>query len=373
LLAACATTNSTGNLAPGERPDPASDEAGLWMAVDNIERQLASSGRTVRDTRLNAYVREVLCRVAPEHCADVRVYIMEVPYFNASMYPNGAMQVWTGLLLRAENEAQFAYVVGHELGHYLRRHSLQQWRSVRNTQNALVFLQIATSAAGAGYVGDLSQVVAAAALLAYNRDQEREADDIGFELLVVAEYPPEQAALSWENLLQERRASGDEAPPVFLSTHPGAEERVQTLRNLALITPPPPGGGDAGTERFRAETARFRSRWLAGELEKRDYDGFQVLVARLLRGDPESGELRFYSGEMHRLRAGPGDLEAAIEDYRLAMGAGDAPVAVHRSAALCYWKLGHIAEARAAFQTYLSLDPEAVDREMIQAYVEQLQ
>jgi len=43
------------------------------------------------------------------------------------MAPNGMMQVATGLLLRTANEAQLAYVLGHELGHYRRRHSMQRW------------------------------------------------------------------------------------------------------------------------------------------------------------------------------------------------------------------------------------------------------
>jgi predicted Zn-dependent protease len=66
----------------------------------------------VRDPALNAYVRSVLCKVTDDYCRDVRVYIVDVPYFNASMAPNGAMMVWTGTLLRVRNEAQLALVLG---------------------------------------------------------------------------------------------------------------------------------------------------------------------------------------------------------------------------------------------------------------------
>ena len=50
----------------------------------------------VRDPALNAYVKNVACRAAEAYCKDLRVYIMNVPAFNASMAPNGMMIVWTG-------------------------------------------------------------------------------------------------------------------------------------------------------------------------------------------------------------------------------------------------------------------------------------
>ena len=72
----------------------------------------------VRDPVLNAYVRKVLCRtIGDAHCAPIRLYIIRTSQFNASMAPNGMMQVWTGLLLRMDNEAQLATVLGHEMGH----------------------------------------------------------------------------------------------------------------------------------------------------------------------------------------------------------------------------------------------------------------
>ena len=105
-LAGCAATQGTSpsqlDLAPGQRPSPGSDEAGLWMQVERAEEALHTSGRVVTDPALTSYVRDVVCRVAGPLCQDIRVYVLQSPGFNASMAPNGAMQVWTGLLLRAE-------------------------------------------------------------------------------------------------------------------------------------------------------------------------------------------------------------------------------------------------------------------------------
>ena len=58
----------------------------------------------VNDPVLEGYLQGVTCRLAREYCSQIRVYVMDVPHFNASMSPNGYMEIWTGLLLRVENE-----------------------------------------------------------------------------------------------------------------------------------------------------------------------------------------------------------------------------------------------------------------------------
>ena len=78
----------------------------------------------VTDEALNTYVRKVVCELAGEHCASLRVYIVDDPSSNAMTAPNGMVIVWTGLLLRSQNEAELAFVLGHEITHYLKRHSL---------------------------------------------------------------------------------------------------------------------------------------------------------------------------------------------------------------------------------------------------------
>ena len=120
------------------------------MYMNDIEENLKTSGRIENDPGLNAYVRQIICNLVPDQCSDIRLYIVQTPHFNASMAPNGFMQIWTGLMLRAQNEAQLAYVLGHEIGHYQKRHSLKQWRSVRDTSSVLIFLQLTAAGAGVG-------------------------------------------------------------------------------------------------------------------------------------------------------------------------------------------------------------------------------
>ena len=83
------------------------DEIGMWREDDESERRLAASPLVLRDEKLNAYVKGVLCEaVGDDRCKAARVYILREPSFNATMSPNGTMRVYTGLLLRVRNEAE---------------------------------------------------------------------------------------------------------------------------------------------------------------------------------------------------------------------------------------------------------------------------
>ncbi len=373
---ACATPRGTPgampDLRPGERPAADTDEAGLWMHMDRVEEALRTSGMLLRDARVDGYLRDVLCRLAAEHCPGIRLYVVQTPHFNATMAPNGVLQVWTGLLLRAENEAQLAYVLGHELGHYLRRHSLQLWRDVRLKTNVVAFFSVLAAAAGQGYAGPLAQLVALGSVLAFSRDNEREADEIGFELMARAGYDPREAPRIWEALEREREAAGKSTPLIFFATHPPTAERIATLREQAARTYTPEQLWSVGRAEWMAAVSPVRPALLRDELRLRDFPRTAVLLDRLLAAEPRSGLLHFSRGEMFRLRAGAGDEVRALDAYQQALASEDPPAEIHRSVGLLRLRRGEREQARAAFERYLAAVPAAEDRAMIESYLEQL-
>ncbi len=374
-LSACAappTRSESASIQPGERPDVTTDEAGLWLASEQAEEQLVSSGRVLTDPEINTYVKGIICRLSPEYCNDIRFYIVRTPHFNASMYPNGAMQVWTGLILRAENEAQLAYVLGHELGHYLHRHSIKQWRAVRSTSSAMTFFQVATAAAGVGFVGDLSALVDAVTLMSYSRDFEREADDVGFELLAKAGYNPDEAPKIWQALINERDASDDPKQFIFFATHPSTEERVETLKALAAAETANRHGTDVGADRYAGVTRPYLSEWLRDDLRNRKLAGSEVMLKRLIENRGERPELQYFLGELYRLRGGEGDADRAVESYTSALSQPGVPAEAYRSLGLVHWREGRTADARASFEAYLRAAPEASDHAMVKSYLDQL-
>lgn len=374
--ASCATpAGSPGDVAdiqPGQRPPVASDEAGLWMQLDRVEQNLKTSGRLLHHPAMNAYVRDVVCRLAGPYCADIRVYVVQTPHFNASMAPNGMMHVWTGLILRAENEAQLAYVLGHELGHYLRRHSVQQWRDIRSKSTFLVYLNLLMAGAGVGFVGPLAELATMASVFGFSRDSEREADGVGFELMVKAGYDPREASKIWEALLKERAALKESGPPIFFATHPSTEERVDTLKALAQRALGTGSNARIGREEYLAATLPLRATLLRDELRRREFAGCQVLLERLFESRVGLGELHYFQGELYRLRNEAGDTDRAIAAYQKAVEQADAPPETYRGLGLLFTRAGEKEKARAAFDRYLRERPDADDRAMVRAYLEQL-
>ncbi|HEV8642333.1 MAG TPA: tetratricopeptide repeat protein [Methylomirabilota bacterium] len=377
-------SGSMTEIAPGERPPLHTDEGDLWMEMDRLEQQLRTSGVLVRDADLTSYVRDAACRVAGPRCEDIRVYVVRSPGFNASMAPNGMMQVWTGLLLRVQNEAELAYVLGHEIGHYVRRHSLQAWRDARSKANVVSFLSLTVGLAGAvvggGAVGsaaaggsDLAgRFAALASMNAFSRDNEREADLLGVEAMIRTGYDPRQAPKILERLLEEQAAAKASGPSIFFATHPPTEERIASLRERAERAAAVGGPLPAGAERFLARTLHVRSVLLNDELRRRQYEAFQVLLNQLERQGMRLGELTFFQGELYRLRGESGDEARAIDSYRRALALPDAPPEAQRNLGLLLTRSGDRGAARAALERYLQAQPEAEDRAMIRAHLERL-
>jgi len=352
------------DLDPGERPAKDTDEAGLWMAMDRAERKLSTGGAIITDPALNAYVRDITCDLAGDYCADIRVYIVRVPTFNASMAPNGMMNVYSGLLLRAQNEAQLATVIGHEIGHYLRRHSAQRIENIVNATGGLAAFQLLTAALGVPIVGSVATIAASGSLAAFSRDNEREADGYGLLLMGRAGYEPREAAKIWENLKREY-ANKDKKRSIFYASHPPQEERASILAELAEVVPVE-GEPKLNTERYRAAIAPYRFSFLQDELGKRDPDTFEPLLDMLIEDGFQLGMLHYFKGEMFRVRGDKGDPQKALEAYALAEAGDDPPPELFRSKGLVLNRIGEKEQAQAAFKDYIRLAPDAKDRQMIE-------
>jgi predicted Zn-dependent protease len=363
------------DVSTGERPPLSTDEAGLWMVADRVEDDVKTSGYVVTDAALNAYVRGVVCRIAPEYCNDLRLYVVQVPEFNASMAPNGFMVVLTGLLLRCRDEAQLAFVLAHEVSHYQRRHTLQRWRTARGASNVMILGEIGRVFVGIAPLSIIPVTMilappalgATASVFAFSRDQEREADTLGLERLEKAGYDPHGAVAAWSNLMTEANAAKKAEPVLFFATHPSGEERLATLRDKAARFS---AGGFTGESDFRAATLAFRGAWLRDELRRRDFTRFQVVLDQLKASNVNLGELNYFQGELFRLRAMPGDDQQAIAAYQTALGEAGSPPDVHRGLGEVYRRIGDTQRAQAAYAEYLRLKPDAPERAMIEAYLQ---
>jgi Zn-dependent protease with chaperone function len=359
------TAGQLASIEPGQRPPIDSDEAGIWMAMDNVEEKIKTSGNLIVDEELDKYLHAVLCRIAPEHCGDIRIYVVRMPYFNASMAPNGSLVIWSGLLLRVRNEAELASVLGHELGHYLRRHSLQQMRRAVDTTGFLAVIQVATAAVGVGFAGDLAYLAGAGTIQAYSRDMEREADGYGLALMTRAGYRPHAIAELWRQVIKEQEADEDKKFSTLLfDSHPPGEERLAALEELADHIMVSGNDFEYGTERYQKMIAPHRFRFLEDELNLRDFTRTEVLLHSLLDGGSR-GETCYFLGELYRLRGLEGDRDLALDAYEQAVSQAHFPPEAFRALGLLHQKMGSRDKASGYFTKYLELKPDAVDREMI--------
>ncbi|MGQ3052091.1 MAG: M48 family metalloprotease [Roseateles sp.] len=343
-----------------ERPDVSTDEGGLWALMDREETRLRRSPFMLRDAALQKYLQDMVARLAPAHAADMRVYPVRTPFFNASMAPNGMMQVWTGLLLRVDNEAQLAAVIGHEIGHYLQRHTLERLRDAKSRSAFGMFLGMF------GLVGLVGQLVTLAGAFGFSRDQERQADQISVTLMRQAGYDTREAAKVWENLRLELVAAhgGDpsERSPLFAS-HPGSVERAVVLRELALSD----AGGHLGEEEHRRVLAGLQARMLDDELKRGQTGETLALMDRLIGREPGRADLLYARGEARRLRGSADDLDLALADLERAVALGVEPAETHRSLGYLHLGRNQSERSREAFARYIEKAPAAPDAALIKS------
>lgn len=345
------------------RPELDTDEGGLWSLMDREETRLRRSPFMLRDAELRRYVEDIACRLAGAHCPDLRVYLVRTPFFNANMAPNGMMQIWSGLMLRVENEAQLAAVIAHEIAHYVERHSVERLRAIKDRTAFAQFL-------GAfGLVGAIGQIAVLASAFAYTRDQERAADRISVALMHRAGYDCAEAATVWGNLLLELRARESDTPesrsPLF-ATHPNIDERRQTLLELARTMP----GGEKRESAWRERLRPHLLDWVGEEIRRGQHEESLALFTRLIAGAPTQAAFPYARAEVLRLRGRGNDFDAALADYHDAIRIGSEPVETHRGAGLIYRARQQSVEARACFERYLDLAPGAPDALLIRNYME---
>jgi predicted Zn-dependent protease len=359
---------------PGYTPDMKSDEAGLWMQVDKAEDAIKTAPSLVRDEKLNAYVSQLVCRLAGEYCPSIRVYVVQVPSFNASMAPNGMMLVHTGLLMRTENEAQLAFVLGHEITHYLHRHSLQRWRQLINTRGFLSFFTLAAVGAGAPGLIDVASTIGVAGIYSNSREHERDADATGFTRVTEAGYAPGEAPAIWRHVASEDKANprNIDRPAMWLSTHPAPEERIANMEKQAGEAQARRSDWVRNEDPFRAATDAFLNRWVEDDLALGRNDESAELFRRLSATMPSRGIYRYGLGEAYRKRNKGTDAAAAMAAYRGALECADAPASAWRGLGLVAMKAGDKAAAREAFSKYRLAAPEAGDKAMIDFYLSQL-
>lgn len=349
------------------------DERGMWMMADEQEKLLAVSELRIDDEELNAYVERILCdTVGKDRCSGVRVHILNIPAFNATMRPNGAMTVWSGLLLRVRSEAQLGAVLGHEFAHFEMRHSLRGFEQRRSASDALSWLavlgglaQVNTADARMSLVGSIFQ---------FDRGQETEADLLGLKYLAQSPYPSRAASEVWQQLMEEADATAfgrkikkrDVYRAGFFDTHPTELSRADYLLDQSLQYN---DLGDTKSEEHYAAIDKYLPKFLDDQIKLNDFNGTEYILNGIAGATGWTGELLHARAELFAARGNPRDLITSTTLYLQAIEAGYRPPETVRGLGLSLVKSGKRSEGAKYLAEYLAAVPDAPDAGIIKMYV----
>jgi predicted Zn-dependent protease len=194
----------------------------------------------VQDAEINRYVNvlgDSIANLADNRGLDYHFYVVNAAEINAFAVPGGFVYVNRGLIDRTTNMSQLAGVLGHEIGHVVRRHSVKQMQKAQGANIGVVLGCTLLNVCGSEAASAAIQVGGAALFAKFSRDDETEADEEGVKNVVRAGISPNGMPEMFQILLDERKAAPDAVAGWFAS-HPGEEDRIKdTQRMIAKYDP----------------------------------------------------------------------------------------------------------------------------------------
>src|ERR1051326_8706278 len=244
LLAGCAGV-SRKPLQPGPEGFPQAGGFNTYSPEQDVQlgRQVAAQADAQLpllpdDSDISRYVSNLgqkLARQLPANPYQFNFKVVNAKDINAFALPGGPVRGNLGTIQAADNEAQLAGVMAHEISHVYMRHST---RNASKEALASIPLQIAGAVLGNGVGGQLArlgiQFGAGSIFLKYSRDAESEADRVGAKIMYEAGYDPRAMAQFFEKLEGEAGKGG----PQFLSDHPDPGNRAEAVMQEISALPP---------------------------------------------------------------------------------------------------------------------------------------
>jgi predicted Zn-dependent protease len=226
---------------PGARqiflPDLPKNADASSPSVREHQRVLSAYGGAYEDPKLNAKLTNIVARlVAASDRPDLsyKITMLNSPAVNAFALPNGQLYVTRGLLGLANDSAEFASVMSHEMAHVIARHAATREEQARKTE----LISNVNDMLSDPQVGAMALARSKIALASFSRSQEFEADGIGVGIAARAGFDPFGASRLLNSMgrnaeLRAVSRGGDSRSPDFLSSHPATPERVKNAATAA--------------------------------------------------------------------------------------------------------------------------------------------
>lgn len=196
--------------------------------------QIVQSYGLYQDKALQAFINEKgkeMGEISHRSKLEYNFKILDSPIINAFALPGGYVYFTRGIMAHFNNEAEFAGVLGHEIGHVTARHTVSQQRNALLGQLGLI--------AGLVLVPEFGQFADQASqglsllFLKFGRDAETQSDELGVEYSSKTGYDAQQMAGFFETLERNQIESGAGELPEFLSTHPSPAGREANVSQMA--------------------------------------------------------------------------------------------------------------------------------------------
>lgn len=330
------------------------DEARLWRLAEKQQDAYERSVIVLRDKSVSLYMESVVQRLWQQvrtSLPRMKVKIVSEAELDAFAYPNGVCYITTGMLTKAVNESQLAVVLAHEMGHYVRRHSLAafgHWRMSFGPRRALE-----------GLFPDED------VFRSFLNDIEQQADQLGLEIVSRAGYCPAQALVFLEAL----QVCGDSAAGSATPSHAPYALRIASIRNWLEQH-------DQKTACRPPETVEFHQMLAAAELANaqaalRRGRWEQALdnISRYLKLHPRDPQAHFINGEIFRRCGLQGALSSAADAYLKAIRLDKGYAPAYRALGMLYYKAGDKKSAGIYFASFLALAPDSAENSYVSAYL----
>jgi predicted Zn-dependent protease len=202
--------------------------------------EVEKTAKMINDPMVTEYVNRVGQNLVRNSDAKVpfTIKVIDSDEINAFALPGGFFYVNSGLILRADEEAELAGVMGHEIAHVAARHGTKTATKGEIMQWASIPLILLGPGGWAGYgLYEGLNLAIPMSYLKFTRDAEREADFLGLQYMYTAGYDPNAFVSFFEKIEAEERRHPGSIPKVF-STHPPTPDRVQKAQEeIATILP----------------------------------------------------------------------------------------------------------------------------------------
>jgi beta-barrel assembly-enhancing protease len=398
----------------------------LLEQADALDGKLEREGMVYHDEAMETYVNQVGRAMLPAGAAPERVKwefrVIRDPMANAFALPNGSIYVTTGLVSKLESEDQLAGVLAHEMTHVTDRHSYLAFRDYRKKATIASIASYASSYApvnsawGAAIymAGHMVPVLMMASINGYSRELERDADMYSFNKLAEGNYDPKELVSTFRLLERMEEVNVDK---IYYNDHPKLDDRIAYMTSLISSKAPvsvPPDVLAARRMKYlslteqvvredihlsilsrRPRTALARARKLLdfhpnlAENLCAEADAYRSLGPWTPR--PTDQELskdemkreqslkrKLTSDEEERQLLSKDEGQAAWqENQRLAEEAYQKALSIHPGHAKTYLGMGQLyektnrnQEALAAYEKYLELLPNALDRQRVQGRID---